>query len=318
MGEQSATRLQGDRYQHLYSWYELLQLLDKDSPYEQGFVEQEQAGSADDVTLHARAGSSRRTKFVQVKWHVDHRNSYSLISLTEIASGTRSLLKKLFDTWRMLASQGRIEIWLVSNWSAAPDLGSFIRAQDWSLKPEFLLCTPKSDAGRGLSKWKEQLNAPEEEISTFCSNLRLRLGFAGIRDLEEMVDDRMARHGLRIGDNPRAIAIDIVSKWIELGGLHKRITRASLVEALKERKLLANRVDSPLVGMTIHGWSKRHYDVQPHEELDWTRFFDRESRRIPSQDDWTCDLLPQLRRAKAELAKFEAGSRSLISEARFH
>src|SRR5579883_1450506 len=54
MGEQSAARLAGDDYQHLYSWFELLQLLPLDSPYSHGFVEHPQAGSADDVTLHPR------------------------------------------------------------------------------------------------------------------------------------------------------------------------------------------------------------------------------------------------------------------------
>jgi len=308
MGEQSATRLQGDRYQHLYSWYELLQLLDKDSPYDQGFVEQEGAGSADDVTLHARQDSSKPTKFVQVKWHVDHRDSYSLVSLTEVLSGTRSLLQKLFDSWKKLSVDGPIEIWLVSNWAAAPDLGSFIHAHNWSLKPELLSCKATSGAGKSLVRWKEQLNAKEKELKAFCSDLRLRLGFAAIRDLEEMVDDRMSRHGLRIGENPGSIAIDLVSKWIELGGPNKRITRDSLIAAIRQRDLFAKKADAPLVSLCVHGWSRRSYDIRPTEELDWTEFFDRQSRRIPSQETWDSELHPQLRKAKAELAKFDAGS----------
>ncbi|QQR48521.1 hypothetical protein JKA73_36385 [Myxococcus xanthus] len=54
MGEQSASRLEGDRYQHLLSWYELLRLLDAGSPFSYGYVEHPEAGSADDVTLHAQ------------------------------------------------------------------------------------------------------------------------------------------------------------------------------------------------------------------------------------------------------------------------
>src|ERR1700733_9843772 len=82
MGEQSAARLAGDDYQHLYSWFELLQLLPLDSPYSHGFVEHPHAGSADDVTLHPR-DRTRAAKYVQVKFHVDHRAAYSGEKLVE-------------------------------------------------------------------------------------------------------------------------------------------------------------------------------------------------------------------------------------------
>lgn len=77
MGEQSAARLEGDRYQHLYSWYELLRLLDDESGYEYAYVEHPEAGAADDVTLHPPAGSDRAARYVQIKWHVDQRDAYS-------------------------------------------------------------------------------------------------------------------------------------------------------------------------------------------------------------------------------------------------
>jgi hypothetical protein len=73
MGEQSAARLAGDDYQHLYSWFELLQLLPPDSPYSYGFVEHPNAGSADDVTLHPQ-DQRRAARYVQVKFHVETPN----------------------------------------------------------------------------------------------------------------------------------------------------------------------------------------------------------------------------------------------------
>jgi hypothetical protein len=62
MGEQSSRRLKGDDYQHLYSWYELLQLLDPASPYSYGYVEHPDAGAADDVTLHSDGGDSAEAR----------------------------------------------------------------------------------------------------------------------------------------------------------------------------------------------------------------------------------------------------------------
>jgi len=115
-----------------------------------------------------------------------------------------------------------------------------------------------------------QLGASEEEIIEFCRDLRLRLGFAGISDFEEMVDERMARYGLRMGENARAIAIDEVRTWIEVGGSRKRITRDVLLEAIERRKLRARQAAEPKVSLLIHGWGKRSYDHTPIVELDWT------------------------------------------------
>src|SRR5215469_4071292 len=105
MGEQSAARLAGDDYQHLYSWFELLQLLSPESPYGHAFVEHPHAGSADDVTLHPKT-ANRPAKYVQVKFHVDHRAAYSGEKLVEAQSAeARSVLHKLFDSWRLLKAQ---------------------------------------------------------------------------------------------------------------------------------------------------------------------------------------------------------------------
>ena len=41
------------------------------------YIEDESAGSFDDVTLHYESASGRASHFVQVKYHVDQRNAYS-------------------------------------------------------------------------------------------------------------------------------------------------------------------------------------------------------------------------------------------------
>lgn len=308
MGEQSAARLQGDRYQHLYSWYELLRLLDEDSPYEYGYVEHPEAGAADDVTLHPKPGTGRAARYVQIKWHVDQGETYSFESLLKVLSGTRSLLEKLFDSWKTLRASGPVEVWLVSNWPSAPDLGGFIRSRDYIFSEDFITGGPRSDAGKARRLWKEQLGADEEEIVDFCRDLRLRLGFAGMSDFEEMVDERMARYGLRMGENARAIATDEVRTWIEVGGEKKRITRDVLLEVIERRGLRATRVEEPPVSLWIHGWGKRAFDRAPTVELDWTAHFDRASRRIPDQETWDRLLLPELVRARDELSARSGGS----------
>jgi hypothetical protein len=294
MGEQSAARLEGDDYQHLFSWYEALQLLDSNAPWECAHVEHPSAGAADDVVLSPRSGSGVPTRYVQVKWHVAHGQTYSFDSLCEVVSGSKSLLEKLFVSWKRLRSQGAIEVWLVSNWSFAPDLGGFIDAKANVLRDDFFDGGPTSKAGRARATWTTALGATSEELDAFCRALRFRLGYGSISELEGQVDDRMARHGLQTGQNARSIAVGLVRKWIEVGGGAKLITAASLRTAIKGADLEARSADAPPLVLWIHGWAKRTYEVNATTELDWTTFFDVTSRRVPTQTDWDNVLRPAL------------------------
>ena len=303
MGEQSATRLAGDDYQHLYSWFELLQLLPLDSPYSHGFVEHPHAGAADDVTLHPQ-DLTRAAKFVQVKFHVDHRAAYSGEKLVETpAAEARSVLHKLFDSWRLLKDRepGGVEVWLVSNWASTEDLGRFL-LESYSLSQDFYIGGPKSRAGRIRNLWAKELGASADDLADFCRALRLRLGFSGLEELTERVDERMKLNGLRLGKVPQDLVIGIVREWIQGGGENKRITRKEVEQAIAERGLRADPAEHPKANITIHGWDRRHFDIQPTIELDWTKFFDFTSRKVPAQETWTDTLIPELRKAKEKLA----------------
>jgi hypothetical protein len=302
MGEQSAARLKGVRYQHLYSWWELLQLLDEEEPYDYGYVEHPEAGAADDLTLHAKPGSALPSKYVQVKFHVDQRHLYSPETLATVTSGVRSLLHKLFDSWKKLRDQDSLEVWLVSNWASVPTLGRFIDGRTCRLKEDFFAGGDRSEAGEARRTWRDKLGATEEELTAFLKVLRLRLGFGHMTELEGMVDDRMGRYGLKTGEVPRALATDQVANWIEAGGEAKRITQEVLREAITSRRLWAPAKDNPKVSLWIHAWAKRSYEQAPTIELDWTAYFDRPRRRVPSQDQWDSELLPQLMAAKESLS----------------
>jgi CBASS immunity sensor of nucleotide second messenger signals len=306
MGEQSSSRLKGDDYQHLYSWYELLQLLDPASPYSYGYVEHPDAGAADDVTLH----SGRSAKYTQVKFHVDQKSQYSSSSVLEVPPGSkRSILQKLFESWKELraSTNEEIEVWVVSNWASAHDIGQFI-LDSCAFKEEFFSAAAKSDAGQIRAAWQTSVGATEDELHQFCRHLRLRFGYGGFQELEEKVDDRMGRYGLRIGKDPRAIALDIVRGWIKQGGKSKRIDKPALEAVIQERALRAISIQQPAVSLWIHGWAKRSYDLPPTIELDWTALFNIETRAIPSQSVWDQQLFPQLIDARAKLAQLSGGT----------
>lgn len=301
MGNQSASRLEGDRYQHLYSWFEMLRLLPEDSPFSHAVVEHPEAGAADDVTLHPHPGSSQAAQYTQIKWHVDHSNQYDFDALMEIPRGGKtSILQKLHGSYRDLSDVGKMELCLLSNRTAHPNFGEFIDARTENLGAEFFTSSTKR-AKAARAAWSKTLNIDQKELEAFCSTLRFRLGFDSIRELEIRVDERMAWHGLRAGDDSRHLVTDVVSKWIELGGRRKEVRRVDLLEAIDRHALRAPVSNEPRVRLHVHGWTRTAYSQAATIELDWTAHFDRPSRRVGDPHAWRDRLLPQLAEAATTL-----------------
>src|SRR5260370_24232880 len=103
MAKQVAARMSGDDYQHLFGWMQVLELLMPKRQVVKVLIEDESAGSADDVTLVHADGSVECDRYHQIKYHVDHRTSYSVDTLTEKQGNERSLLQKWFRSWEALA-----------------------------------------------------------------------------------------------------------------------------------------------------------------------------------------------------------------------
>jgi len=313
MGEQSSSRLEGDRYQHLFSWYVILDLLDQERGIELVRVEHPHAGAADDVTVHPHKSAAHLPRYYQVKWHIDHRGDYSMAALIERGRGKSSLLEKLWESWRILtrAGAGDCEIWLVSNWSSSPGdlLGSLIQGRDYRLDAALLSASPRSSMGGWRRKWIEHLGADAADFALFYYALRFRLGFMSIADLEEVVDRQMRACGLKSGEGARSIAIDQVRGWIETGGGSKEITLPSLNAALDRLDLWIPREPEPHVAVFIHTWVKRVYDCQADYELDWSAHFDHLLRRVPDAITWNSRLLPELRTLERTISQQMNGRR---------
>jgi len=285
----------------------LLKLLSEGSDYEYAYVEHPKAGAADDVTLHPKSGRMIPSQYIQVKWHVSAAAQYNFELLATVKKpSTTSLIQKLFQSWKLLQKDGPTEIWLVSNWPAAIDFGKFIH-ENHGFIDLFHSCSKRSKPGKARSLWQKHVNSTDEEMAEFCRDLRLRLGFVGTRDLEEIVDERMSNNGLMSGPKARALALAAIRNVIKEGGAKKKITRESLIELVTENGLWAEAKDNPKAQLEIHGWVKRKFDGSPTVELDWTEYIDRDTRRVPDQSDWQQKLLPQLIEARKIFQQMEDG-----------
>jgi hypothetical protein len=313
MANQVSAIREGIRYQDLYSWCEILLLLGADSPYEYAHLEHPDACSVDDLTLFPKEGSGAPAKYIQLKWRTRQAELCSFEALVKKRGGTKSWLQQLHESWKSLRQRGAAEIWFVSNWPVDPEgLGRFLRSRAYQLDDEQLFGqTEGSQAGKAMKLWAEHLGIDRSELKAFCQDLRIRPGSPAIAELEEKIDDRMGRFGLRMGANPRAIALDAIGTWIEAGGSRKKVTAQEVRRFVEARDLIA-RPETPAPSdaaeriirrepegsLWVHAWAKQAFDLPPTEELDWTAHFSLLARKIPSQETWDNVLFPELDRAR--------------------
>src|SRR6266545_1801993 len=105
MANQVAARLSGDGYQHLYSWFHVLELKMPRKRVARVRVEDEDAVSADDVTLRHDAGAGLPDRYYQTKYHVKHGGHYSTETFIDHKPNESSQLAKLFRTWQTLRAE---------------------------------------------------------------------------------------------------------------------------------------------------------------------------------------------------------------------
>lgn len=302
VGRQSAARLEGDRYQHLYSWYLILQLLQPETKVNRIWLEHADALFADDVVVYSQNPSENPTKFYQIKWHVDHRRSYSMDSIIRTKRDSISLLQKMWQSWKHLKSASPLEIWLVSNvgTTQGDPLGFLTQGRDNRLKNDLLKCRARSKLNIYRRKWQSHLNASDHEFAEFYRALRFELGSPSINSLNKLIDERMNFLGLASGDHARSISIDLVKTWIEERD-NIEITLDKLNDALSHNHLLLSRKANTGIVVAVQNWSRRKFDVATDFELDWTRLFDHPTRRVPKTVTWARTLLPQLRSVEQKI-----------------
>ncbi len=311
MANQVSARLKGDDYQHLYSWYLALELLRPGSHVAKVCIENEKAWSADDVTIEYTPESGLPDRFHQIKFHVDHRNSYSTASFIEHEPNSSSLLQKLYRTWQNLRveAKGRpIEIHFLSNWTwdSSDRLKSCMSGSDNSLTDEFYRATVRSRLGQLRQQWVEHLGLQPADIVDFfefAGTLRLWLGFACFDWVKRVAMERMAYLGLKSDDSAILVAVGIIREWIKAGT--QIITADVLREAFDKHDLYLPPDEEPSVHVYLTTIKEQQFDINPDFLIDWRRHFlgkpTQKGHSLADPSDWNRTLLPELEALEATI-----------------
>lgn len=307
MANQVIPRLNGDEYQHLYSWWHVLSLLRAREHVTRVRVEDRDAGSVDDVTVHHDPASGQADEFYhyffQVKYHETIEDAYSSSKFLERRTvNGRSLLQKFYDSWSELNSEhpGRpIRLHLVTNWSwtdSADKLGGCISNQDGLLREEFFTSSSRSDIGKIREEWRSHVKADETSFDAFARCLHFYLGEGLFRQLQERVMERMELVGLKHAPNDLAVAVDIIRVWIR--GKQGDITLPVLEEILRKRDLYLPPSAEPCVTVHLNTIAEGAFELDPDFKLDWRKYFeglpDRKGHQLKNPDNWNKKLLPEM------------------------
>lgn len=297
----SSSRLKGDDFQHLYSWYLALELL-IDPEIAEVRVEDREAGSVDDVTVRRRPGSNKPSQFIQIKYHVDHRESYSSDSFIK-RKGKTSLLEKFLASWRLLREQdpdGNIELVFFSNWlwvEGEPVQENLERSGVF--KPEFFDAAAGKPLGIIREKWRAHLEiANDDEFRLFMRSLRFRLGVGTETDMWfGGVADRMRRFELKDDEDAFLIAIGLIRERVKNG--NGIIDARGLREDIARHKLRLEDSERA-ISIVIDSTSVSPDELAPDFRLDWREYFlegdqTTAGKFIRRDEDWNEKLLPSLR-----------------------
>jgi hypothetical protein len=80
------------------------------------------------------------------------------------------------------------------------------------------------------------------------------------------------------------------------------VLERSDVEQILRVAVAAASPTEKAVTVHVHNWTRETFDVPADYSLDWSQYFDRPSRRVPSPEIWHSQLLPELKSLKEKIA----------------
>jgi hypothetical protein len=308
VANQVAAIISGIDYQHLYSWFQILELMMPRKQVARVRVEDEDAVSADDVTVRHAAESTAPDRFHQVKYHMNQEGHYSTATLIAHKPKETSLLKKLFKSWQAIRAEQPVrnfEIYLVSNWAwdGADKLKGCIGGTNNSLTQAFFTATDRMDVGKLRKTWKTELGAGDAEFEGFMRSMRFRVGFDCWDEMMQRVAERMDSLRLKSDTTSLLVASGIVRDWIKKGPMD--LTRDVLEEAIKEHQLFLPPDEEPSVHVYLMTIKDQKYDIEPEYTLDWRNYFvgpeQKRGHQLHDPADWNGMLLPALERLEVKI-----------------
>lgn len=309
----SGARLSGDDYQHLFTWFHVLQLLREESGVTRVAFEVGDAGNVDDLVVHRHAAAP---VYHQVKYVVAQAEPLTHDWFTTpTRSGGLSPLERFHSSYTALsATDGPPQMVLVTNRqiSHADPILRHLGGRDDKLVPRLSREGPRSTSGRARKSWADHLGISEDELLKMLEHFAIKAGRASLDDLRDMCGDRMAAVGLRGLPEDVILAAGIVRELIGTG------CRSLEPETLREAVGGFQRMERQAT-LFIEAIDRAAAAESATQALDWVDLFAGNSpkvrRRLRDPGLWNGHLKPELDTAADALRA--AGYRSVRLDGAF-
>jgi hypothetical protein len=303
----SGVRIQGDDYQHLFAWQQVLRMLRPGQGVVAVEVEAPNAGNVDDVVVRRNGGAD---EYYQVKFSVDATHPIDHDWWIDRGTAATSPLEKFWASWKLLSTGGvKPRFALLTNRAldTTDPLLQLRDGRDGTLTPRAGQVKPKSDAGKRLDVWAGHLQAPLADVLEMLGHLQIRTEYGAHTTLLEAVSAAMWGAGLRFDEVAAAEGVSIVREWVATGV--RRVDRAHLDAAITHRRLLAAPDVASVVIEGIDSWvgtqdASATYTTRWVERFEGTCADDR--RRLKDPADWNGKLLPDLQKALTDVQRTRA------------
>ena len=292
----SGARIQGDDYQHLFSWYQALGLLLPDSDTTLVAVEATDAGSVDDVVVYRR----QRDEFFQVKYSVDGRTPIDSAWWTQRPKGRgRSPLEKFWSSWKLLSDRRPVMTLLTNRPLDTTDpVLACASGRDGRLMPRLSHGSANSSQGLGRKSWADHLQITEDQLLAMLEDVKILAGQGPFAHLIQMTSDRHRALGLAHDENAVLAGAGAARGWVAQG--RREIDRSTLMAELSRLELRSGTLEATLLIQEIN------HDPWPESAtamVDWVDLFEGNEPRVrrytADQRAWDERMRPDLQRAVA-------------------
>jgi SMODS-associated and fused to various effectors sensor domain len=297
----SAARLQGDNYQHLFTWYQALLLLDPNAEVTAIEIEAENAGNVDDLIVRRQAAPN---EYYQVKYSVDASrpldNAWWLTPST--AKGT-SPLQKFWQSYQLLKAAGRSPHLVLFTNRVLDVTDPLLKLRDGQygrLMPRAAKGTPGSKAGKRRQEWSAHIGASEADLLEMLSNLDLRTDQGAHTLLATSTADRMAAHQLRHDEDAVARGAETARAWVTNGV--RRVDRSALVAEIERKRL---RGDMRRATLVVEGIDRTPLAESATASVNWVELFKGDEpklrRQLRDPSLWNTRIREDIRGAEARI-----------------
>lgn len=137
----------------------------------------------------------------------------------------------------------------------------------------------------------------DEDIAFIHKKVFIDVGNGDLAHDERALDlfvAQMLKHP-EFASKLRAMVLPAYPELLRKIGASKGIVlEKATIETLLRTAVLSHLSEEASVTLWVHNWTKEVFSPPPDYELDWTPLFDRGSRKVPSSESWTDDLVPKL------------------------